>query len=145
MEIFEGFESDFSFFWEEEEDGFSIHSSILQMVIIEYDDGYYEYDDYIYILYCEYVDYYSFYMVMMILSLMNYCSNVGILYCEYVDYYSFYMVMMILSLMNYCSCLRFLFFLGVGRNQGFQKPSTQYQTASASVLDDTLPETNISR
>ena len=32
---------------------FSIHSSILQMVIIEYDDGYYEYDDY-----------YSFYMVM---------------------------------------------------------------------------------
>ena len=46
------------------------------------------------------------------------------------------MVTMILSLMNYCSCLRFLFFLGVERNQGFQKPSTQYQTASASVLDD---------
>ena len=44
------------------------------MVIIEYDDGYSAYDDYIYILYCEYDGYDSFYMIMMILSLMNYCS-----------------------------------------------------------------------
>ena len=37
----------FLFFGRKRKMVFSIHSRILQMVIIEYDDGYYEYDDYI--------------------------------------------------------------------------------------------------
>lgn len=110
MEIFEGFESDFSFFlggrgrW------------LLVFILV----------------YCRW----------LLLSTMMAIMSMMIIILS-----TWLWVMMILSLMNYCSCLRFLFFLGVERNQGLNE--AQYSVPNRKCFRFgwwvyTLPETNIS-